>query len=286
MIKENNGKKLYFDKYGVEIKEGDELYLNANDGTLKKVYLTDKGELGTDATNPSWIKRGLAAPCEYGIYPLNEEDTAHAEVYLKPERVLARVLEQIYLIKETLFTDVEDKNFLDAGRVCYMNSNDGTMYDFIVYSRTCEFGIFYESDSHYAIKAWLSDKGVFEGYAYNDPMNHMAATKLEPVKLCSAANAHWFAKWLEATRDIMCIQDEIITSDLVTQTKKEPEKEKELPAWLFNDAEIVSFKNLFSKYCMRERHAERCSGDPCACSNCPVNDAYMQIFDSFEEELQ
>lgn len=45
-----------------------------------KVYLTTEGELGTDATNPSWIKSGRAVPCEYGIYPLCYAETNEVEV--------------------------------------------------------------------------------------------------------------------------------------------------------------------------------------------------------------
>lgn len=30
--------------------------------------------LGTDATNPIWIEKGRAVPCEYGIYPFGSGD--------------------------------------------------------------------------------------------------------------------------------------------------------------------------------------------------------------------
>ena len=43
---------------------------------LKEVYLTECEELGIDSTNPIWIRRGWAYPCEYGIYPFNTADEA------------------------------------------------------------------------------------------------------------------------------------------------------------------------------------------------------------------
>ena len=42
-------------------------------GETQKLYLTENGQLDTDATNPVWIADGRAVPCEYGIYPLEEE---------------------------------------------------------------------------------------------------------------------------------------------------------------------------------------------------------------------
>jgi hypothetical protein len=83
MIKTENGKKRYFDKNGTEIKEGCRIKYPHGDRSLcriEKVYLTEDGELGVDATNPTWIERGLAVPCEYGIYPLNKEETEMVEV--------------------------------------------------------------------------------------------------------------------------------------------------------------------------------------------------------------
>ena len=57
----------YYDMNGDQIHEND--YVVMEDGKIEKVYLTEDGYLGTDATNPSWIERGLAVPCQFGIYP-------------------------------------------------------------------------------------------------------------------------------------------------------------------------------------------------------------------------
>lgn len=69
-----NGKYRYFDKNGVELHDGDTIVWN--NGKVETAYLTEQDELGTDATNPIWIKNGRAEPCEYGIYPFTESDMA------------------------------------------------------------------------------------------------------------------------------------------------------------------------------------------------------------------
>lgn len=82
MIKFENGKYRYFDKNGVEITEGCKVkYENGvRSRTVYTVYLTENGELGTDATNPSWVESGKAVPCEYGIYPFCNDETNEIEV--------------------------------------------------------------------------------------------------------------------------------------------------------------------------------------------------------------
>ena len=70
MITYEGNKPRYFDKRGREI----------TDGRTEKVYLTTKGELGTDATNPRWVETGRALPCEYGVYPLSGDETNEVEV--------------------------------------------------------------------------------------------------------------------------------------------------------------------------------------------------------------
>lgn len=78
MIQYNNGVITYYDKNGVEITEGCRiLYPN---GKIERVYRTQEGELGTDATNPRWIANGRAAACEMGIYPLTSRDCSEVEV--------------------------------------------------------------------------------------------------------------------------------------------------------------------------------------------------------------
>ena len=82
MIKIENGQRKYFDRNGVEITEGCTIRCNweAEEYRDKIVYLTADGQLGTDATNPKWIKSGRAVPCEFGIYPLTLEQTNTVEV--------------------------------------------------------------------------------------------------------------------------------------------------------------------------------------------------------------
>lgn len=78
MIKIENGKKRYFDRNGNEITEGARIRYAS--GRVLEVYLTEGEELGTDATNPAWIASGRAVPCEFGIYPLTENETDEVEV--------------------------------------------------------------------------------------------------------------------------------------------------------------------------------------------------------------
>lgn len=78
MIKYENGKLRYFDKNGKEITNG--CVIRYDNGKEMMVYETTEEELGTDATNPVWIEKGWAVPCEYGIYLLTREDTESCEV--------------------------------------------------------------------------------------------------------------------------------------------------------------------------------------------------------------
>lgn len=78
MIKEINGKTFYYDKNQTEIKDGD--IIRYYSGNIEVVYATAEGTLGTDATNPLWLKAGRAVPGEYGIYPLYRDETDEAEV--------------------------------------------------------------------------------------------------------------------------------------------------------------------------------------------------------------
>lgn len=83
MIRFEDGKKRYYDRNGKEIKAGHTIKYCHGDKSLErteKVYLTTDGELGTDATNPVWIEKGWAVPCEYGIYPLTRAETEEVEI--------------------------------------------------------------------------------------------------------------------------------------------------------------------------------------------------------------
>ena len=77
MIKREVGRYLYYDKNGSQITAGCQIKYPS--GEVKTVYLTSENELGTDATNPEWIRSGRAVPCEYGIYPLTLSETDEVE---------------------------------------------------------------------------------------------------------------------------------------------------------------------------------------------------------------
>lgn len=72
-------KVRYFDKEGSELHDGDMVEFDAvivPEGKIRreKLYLTSEGTLGTDATNPTWLEKGWAYPCRFGIYELTEAD--------------------------------------------------------------------------------------------------------------------------------------------------------------------------------------------------------------------
>ena len=81
MIRYENGAYHYFDRNGTELHDGDTVLYES--GETQKLYPTENGQLGTDATNPVWIADGSAVPCEYGIYPLEEEETEEIVKNLK-----------------------------------------------------------------------------------------------------------------------------------------------------------------------------------------------------------
>ncbi len=70
----------YFDINGTEIVRGS--IIRYPDGRDREVFETEKGELGIDATNPVWVESGKAVPCEFGVYPLTEEDCEVVEVVI------------------------------------------------------------------------------------------------------------------------------------------------------------------------------------------------------------
>ena len=70
-------KYRYFDKNGEELHSGD--IVRYSNGRWECLYLTDQGELGTDATNKEWIMSGRACECEYGIYPLTKDDVVEIQ---------------------------------------------------------------------------------------------------------------------------------------------------------------------------------------------------------------
>lgn len=69
---EVNDNYTYYDKNGNILHDGDTIIYD--DGKEEKLYETEEGFLGTDATNRLWIETGRAVPCEYGVYPLEDRE--------------------------------------------------------------------------------------------------------------------------------------------------------------------------------------------------------------------
>ena len=70
-INYEKGKYTYYDMNGVELHEDDIVFVN---GKNMRVFLTDQDRLGTDATNPAWLRSGRAVEGENGIYPFQWHD--------------------------------------------------------------------------------------------------------------------------------------------------------------------------------------------------------------------
>ena len=51
---------------------------------------------------------------------------------------------------------------------------------------------------------------------------------------------------------------------------------------MMNKEEMQAFHELFSKYCRQEINKGRCEAD--FCENCPVNNAYDEIFNRFADD--
>ena len=80
-IIEENGSYRYFDRDGNELHNGDLVHFDAEAAIggkpiERRLYLTEKGELGVDATNPAWLTRGYPS-CYFGIYSINEKTLEH-----------------------------------------------------------------------------------------------------------------------------------------------------------------------------------------------------------------
>ena len=93
--------RKYLNKNGKEITEG--CKVKFSDGRVEKIYLADTGELGTDATNPAWIESGRAIPCQYGIYPLTNEET---RMINQIESIIDK-LSYVYSDIDTLIVDMK-----------------------------------------------------------------------------------------------------------------------------------------------------------------------------------
>lgn len=52
----------------------------------------------------------------------------------------------------------------------------------------------------------------------------------------------------------------------------------------FTEAQVESFRSMFTKYCNMEIANGRC--EPDGCEFCPVNEANMMIFDTLDKSLE
>lgn len=76
-ILEEGGTYRYFDKNGTELFAGDTI--RYDDGTTEKLFLSEEGQLGIDATNPNWHKKEGGPYGGFGLYPLGKNAMAEIE---------------------------------------------------------------------------------------------------------------------------------------------------------------------------------------------------------------
>lgn len=69
----------YYDRHGHVLEEG-VVIKYVSTGKTYELVRTEDGNLGYDATNPKWVECGKAAPFEYGVYPLEQDELSDIEI--------------------------------------------------------------------------------------------------------------------------------------------------------------------------------------------------------------
>lgn len=76
-----------------------------------------------------------------------------------------------------------NKNYIP--KVYYMNSNDGTDFDWECNNRTCELEVLYEGKELTYIRVYVSKNGYIQGIVWNTTKNE-SYKKLEPLYIGTA----------------------------------------------------------------------------------------------------
>lgn len=94
-------------------------------------------------------------------------------------------------------------------KVHYMNGNDSTDFDWNVNDRTCEFFVFYNSESGLGyIKVYATRKGQITGYVW-DTERYQNGEQLEPMEI-GESRAKSFKGWLNTNFDKQHIWDSVV----------------------------------------------------------------------------
>lgn len=78
--------------------------------------------------------------------------------------------------------EVKEEDLVESGAIYYMNSNDGTDFDWEVNGHLCEFMMFHKETKYGFIKVYVSSNGTISGYLYKDKGN-APAIHLEPKEV-------------------------------------------------------------------------------------------------------
>lgn len=121
--------------------------------------------------------------------------------------IINKVIAYINKARE-MFPEVTDDMLCGNGAIYYMNSNDGTDFDWKENNRCCEFYIFYKETEMGFIKVFVNKNDTISGYAYDDK-GHGEPVDLERVSL-NNGEASYLASVLNKEADGKGIWDENI----------------------------------------------------------------------------
>ena len=83
-----------------------------------------------------------------------------------------KVLKKIEIIAnesiENYLIDVDRTMLEESGKVYYMNGDDGTLFDWNMNNRLCEFMVFYDDSKMGALKINISSDGTIYIYLFKD----------------------------------------------------------------------------------------------------------------------
>ena len=90
------------------------------------------------------------------------------------KKAIAEIQAYIYHAR-TMLPNVTDDMLHESGKICYMNGNDSTRFDWNENNRLCEFCISYKDSANYFIVVFVNKDDTIEGYVFKDEFNEKLA---------------------------------------------------------------------------------------------------------------
>lgn len=126
---------------------------------------------------------------------MNNENKLKTTVY-EPLKKVETMIEKIRATMPEVTNDMLDSD----GAIFYMNSNDGTVFDWTTNHRLCEFFVFWKKSQVGFIKLMVHADGTVWGYIYEDGAISPQKT-LDIVQLFSEREALEFAAVMNTYAD-------------------------------------------------------------------------------------